>query len=58
MDKFLRKERPTSPTNDDEPSTSSVVKKPKIVKRQYNEEYILYGDFPGVVKKRLRNQNA
>ena len=41
VDKFLRKERPTSPTNDDEPSTSNIVKKPKIVKRQYNEEHIL-----------------
>ena len=45
MDKFLRKERPTSPTNDDEPSTSSVVKKPKIVKRQYNDNIFCMGIF-------------
>lgn len=43
MDKFLRKERRTSLINDDEPSKSSVMKKPRILKRQYKTEYIGYG---------------
>lgn len=43
MDKFLIRDRSTTSTSDDELSMGSVIKKPKILNRQYNEEYIQYG---------------
>ncbi|XP_057658441.1 protein FAM200B-like [Diorhabda carinulata] len=43
MDKFLFGKQSTSPAEDDEPCTSSIAKKRKIVNRKYSEDYIRYG---------------
>ncbi|XP_057671227.1 zinc finger BED domain-containing protein 5-like [Diorhabda carinulata] len=42
MDKFLFGKQST-PAEDDEPCTSSIAKKRKIVNRKYSEDYIRYG---------------
>ena len=46
MDKFLKRTFETCNNEQDNvPSTSNVVKKQKLVKRQYREDYIQYGFF-------------
>ena len=39
MDKYLKR----TIQSENEPSTSGIVKKHKVVNRQYNEDYITYG---------------
>ena len=51
MNKFLKKTFETCDNEQDNvPSTSNVVKKQKLVKRQYREDYIQYG-FSGCANK-------